>query len=233
LVEERGAEVNQQDRERGWTALHHAAAQAHITSRPYMQIFEYLLQHGADPALLTDAGWDHLVHGRVRPHVRQQEGLYESDSRDLREKGIFVNGRATSSQPLNRCSGRTQVGAPQSIYDVCVEKGRGWRPGRVRGFLRAYVAKNAGVPKRRAFRYIGPPMAPVAAMLQRIYHQLPPVYPPDDWVPPPEPGLEGSAGTRLVEEQPWRPVCAHTSDSMMHTSVRDIASRAFICLHDV
>ena len=103
--------------------------------------------------------------------------------------------------------GFEQVGAPQSIYDVCVDKGRGWRPGRVRGFLRAYVAKHADVPKRRAFRYVGPPVAPVAAVLQRIHRQLPPAYPPDDWVPPPEPGFEGSIGTRSVEEQPWRPVC--------------------------
>lgn len=166
----------------------------------------------------------------VRPTTEGRRAV----QRHGRIRASLEGKRKTSpTRPLNRCSGRTQVGAPQSIYDVCVDKGRGWRPGRVRGFLRAYVAKHASVPKRRAFRYTGPPVAPVAAMLLRIHSQLPPVYPPDDWVPPPEPGLEGSAGTRLVEEQPWRPVCPHASESMIHSSVRNTASRSFICLDDV
>jgi ankyrin repeat protein len=66
LVEQRGAEVNQHDRASGATPLHRAARLAHDTSRPYMRIFEYLLEHGADPALLTDAARDHLVLGRVQ-----------------------------------------------------------------------------------------------------------------------------------------------------------------------
>jgi len=94
LVETHGAEVNQQDRARGWTPLHHAAAQAHVTSRPYMQLFEYLLQSGADPALLTDAGWDHPVHGRVRIRPPRQTNTQWSYCTTPRSNGIIGgNGR--------------------------------------------------------------------------------------------------------------------------------------------
>lgn len=94
------------------------------------------------------------------------------------------------------------------MFDVCVQQGRGWRAGRVRGFLRSYAGKHAAVAKRPPFRYTGPPVAAAGAALLCVYQQLPPVYPPADWVAPPEPGFEGaaSAGTRLVEEQPWRAV---------------------------
>ena len=94
------------------------------------------------------------------------------------------------------------------MFDVCVQQGRGWRAGRVRGFLRSYAGKHAAVAKRPPFRYTGPPVAAAGAALLCVYQQLPPVYPPADWVAPPEAGFKGaaSAGTRLVEEQPWRAV---------------------------
>ena len=57
LVEQRGAEVNQRDRGRGWTPLYRAARMAHHTHAPYLAVFEYLLQHGADAGLVTTAGW--------------------------------------------------------------------------------------------------------------------------------------------------------------------------------
>uniref|UniRef100_A0A7S0RHN8 Uncharacterized protein n=1 Tax=Pyramimonas obovata TaxID=1411642 RepID=A0A7S0RHN8_9CHLO len=58
LVEECGAAVNQQDRELGFTPLHRCARLAHVTSRQYMEIFEYLLQAGADSTILTYDGQD-------------------------------------------------------------------------------------------------------------------------------------------------------------------------------
>jgi hypothetical protein len=85
LVEERGAEVNQQDRKRGWTPLHRAARmcvtaaasaaacaylchvltragdavrRAHSRAFPYLEVFEYLLQQGADASILTYEGWN-------------------------------------------------------------------------------------------------------------------------------------------------------------------------------
>lgn len=35
------------------------------------------------------------------------------------------------------------VGLPQSIYDICVDKGRGWHEGRVRNFLRVRKESHA------------------------------------------------------------------------------------------
>ena len=39
------------------------------------------------------------------------------------------------------------MGEPQSVFDVCVQQGRGWRAGRVRGFLR-HQAMVAGIGRR-------------------------------------------------------------------------------------
>lgn len=55
LVEKRQVEVNQQDHRWGWTPLHRCAHMAHHTSEPYMAVFEYLLQQGADASLLGRA----------------------------------------------------------------------------------------------------------------------------------------------------------------------------------
>ena len=54
LVEQRGARVNQRDAARGWTPLHRCANVAHHTHAPFLAVFEYLLQRGADAALLTE-----------------------------------------------------------------------------------------------------------------------------------------------------------------------------------
>ncbi len=65
LVEQRGAEVNQPDRGKGWTPLHRAARMAHHTHTPYIAVFEYLLQRGADASLLSTVGWPDLATVRV------------------------------------------------------------------------------------------------------------------------------------------------------------------------
>lgn len=72
-------------------------------------MFELLLQHGADPSVLTYEGWEDVRSGSL-------------------------------------------VGPPQSVFDVCTDAGLGWKPGRLRRYLKALVAKHAGVPKRRVFR---------------------------------------------------------------------------------
>ena len=51
LVEQRKVEVNQLDLNRGWTPLMRVAHMAHHTTSPYMAVFEYLLQQGADPSI--------------------------------------------------------------------------------------------------------------------------------------------------------------------------------------
>lgn len=53
LIEEEGVPVNQRSHNGGWTPLHRCAQVVHYTHAPFMEIFEYLLQHGADPDLLT------------------------------------------------------------------------------------------------------------------------------------------------------------------------------------
>ena len=42
-------------------------------------------------------------------------------------------------------------------------QGRGWEPGQLKARLQALVNKHAGVVKRPAFMYNGPPIGPVAA----------------------------------------------------------------------
>ena len=96
LVEECKAEVNQQDRELGWTPLHRCARLAHVTQPPYMEIFEYLLQKGADPSIRTFQ---------------------------------------TSEPPGGAADVGTAERGLQTVLDVCVEKGRGWRTGQVRSTL--------------------------------------------------------------------------------------------------
>jgi ankyrin repeat protein len=54
LVEQRKVEVNQRDLRKGWTPLLRCANMAHHTHAPYLEIFEYLLQQGADASLLSD-----------------------------------------------------------------------------------------------------------------------------------------------------------------------------------
>ena len=51
LVERRRVEVNQHDLRWGWTPLMRCAHMAHHTNMPYLAVFEYLLQQGADASL--------------------------------------------------------------------------------------------------------------------------------------------------------------------------------------
>ena len=53
LIDQRGVPVNQRCRATGWTPLHRCAFIAHYKHAPFLQIFEYLLSHGADPELKT------------------------------------------------------------------------------------------------------------------------------------------------------------------------------------
>lgn len=167
LVEECNAEVNQQDSELGWTPLHRCARMAHVTQRPYLAIFEYLLSNGADPNIKT------------------------YDGRDIRDRDDTTEMR---------------TGAPLSVYDVCVEKGRGWRSGNVRSKLQACAKKYQKVPKRPAYVYAGVQKFGIkAASVLSVWQTLRPNYPPDLWMPTPEPGFEGSQGMRLLVKEPWRP----------------------------
>lgn len=56
LLSERATEINQQDRTRGLTPLHNVAARAHDTTRPYLELFDHLLENGADPNIEGDRG---------------------------------------------------------------------------------------------------------------------------------------------------------------------------------
>jgi Ankyrin repeats (many copies) len=56
LVEQKNVPVNQRCNNRtGWTPLHRCAHVAHYRNAPHMEVFEYLLASGADPALKTFA----------------------------------------------------------------------------------------------------------------------------------------------------------------------------------
>ncbi len=103
LVEQRGAEVNQRDRGRGWTPLHRAARMAHHTHAPYLAVFEYLLQHGADAGLLTTIGWPDL--DTVRADCRSIPALQPTPSVDRQHmRGILDRSLpcfARSLQPIH------------------------------------------------------------------------------------------------------------------------------------
>lgn len=55
LVEQRNVEINQKDHRRGWTPLMRVAHMAHHTELPYLAVFEYLLQQGADAGIAGQA----------------------------------------------------------------------------------------------------------------------------------------------------------------------------------
>ena len=201
LLDERGAEVNQQDRERGWTPLHRAARmcalaaaaytpcaaadtrmrplRAHCRDLPYLEIFEELLRRGGDASLLTYEGWDDVRGGCGR------------------------------------------VGVPQSVYDVATDAGLGWKPGRLRATLRALVARHASVAKARPFRYEGPSVGPNGLALTMQWASQEDPYlaaagvsktkqpsafkvPPPNWVPPLGAGWPGSEGAQPLARRPWR-----------------------------
>ena len=55
LIEDLQVPVNQRSHNGGWTPIHRCAHLVHYKNEPRFEIFEYLLQHGANPHLLT---WD-------------------------------------------------------------------------------------------------------------------------------------------------------------------------------
>lgn len=54
LLEERRVPVNQRERAGGWTPLLRCARVAHYRHGAFLDLFELLLRHGADPSLATD-----------------------------------------------------------------------------------------------------------------------------------------------------------------------------------
>lgn len=71
LVEQRGVEVNQRDLNRGWTPLQRCANMAHHRHAPYLEIFEYLLQQGADASLLSNGDEDTPPQNAVEVAVKK------------------------------------------------------------------------------------------------------------------------------------------------------------------
>lgn len=58
LVESAMVPINQKSHNGDWTPLHRCAHMVHYKHAPFFDIFEYLLQHGADPSLRTASGYD-------------------------------------------------------------------------------------------------------------------------------------------------------------------------------
>lgn len=161
LIREREAPVNQQSRSNGHTPLHVCARLVHERKKPYLEIYDLLLRHGADPTILTDECEDDLIRGGVAE--------------------------------------------PRSVYDLCVKRGRGWDEGRVREVLLEMAEKHANVPKSPAWRYEGPLMGPRAIEVLEAWKELPKLYPPANWLPPPDAGYKDSRGMRDVSKQAWQP----------------------------
>jgi hypothetical protein len=82
-------------------------------------------------------------------------------------------------------------GLPQSIYDVCTDKGLGWVPGRLRRTLRSFVHAHREVPKRPLYRYKGHPVGPAGARAIRAWAAIP----KDSFLPYPNRGLTPSEVT--------------------------------------
>lgn len=175
LVEQRGVEVNQRDSGRGWTPLMRCARMAHYKNAPYLQLFEYLLQQGADPSLQSDP---------APPPAADMYNPYET-----------VAAAISGEEPHG----------PLSFLDVAAEKGYLWEPGAVRAELARLVERYAAVPKKPAYRYEGPSFGDGGRRLMAAWNSLPKLYPPKNWRPPPPAGYEDAQGARLAAVEPWRP----------------------------
>ena len=103
-----------------------------------------------------------MAHSRKMPHLDVFQLLLKSgaDASILTYEG-WADGDAGN------------CGLPQSIYDVCTDKGLGWVPGRLRRTLRAFVHAHRDVPKRPIFRYTGHPVGPAGARAIRAWAALP------------------------------------------------------------
>ena len=67
LLETKKVPINQLDKQHGWTPLHRCARMVHYRHAPYMEIFEYLLQRGADPNIKSRSspGYSELGYPQV------------------------------------------------------------------------------------------------------------------------------------------------------------------------
>jgi len=65
LVDKQMVLINQQDRSLGWTPLHRCARMAHSRSRPWLEVFEFLLSRGGDADILTYEGWEDGAAGKI------------------------------------------------------------------------------------------------------------------------------------------------------------------------
>lgn len=100
LVEHHKVEVNQQDVSRGLTALHRCARVAHYKHRPFLEIFEFLLQHGADPDILSfpDKGKGNTKRLTVLDVVVEQGyGWEKGEVRDRLSALVLKYGSSSSS----------------------------------------------------------------------------------------------------------------------------------------
>ena len=161
LVNERGVPVNQRMRIGGYTPLHICAQFAHDRSRPYLEIYAFLLGAGANPQLMTDECAD-----------------------DARDGGVVP---------------------PKTVYDLCVKRGRGWEPGRVRARLEELEAEFKDVEKKPATTYEGPYIGSRAKEVLDAWNALPKLYPPQNWLPPPQAGYADAQGMRDVATKGWMP----------------------------
>ena len=176
LLEERGmdAKVNQQIRLNGYTSLHLCAQRVHDRSKPFLEMYELLLQHGADPEILTDECCDDGVRGGIS--------------------------------------------APKCVYDLCVRRGKGWKEGRVAAVLRELEEKYKDVPKKLSQRYEGESIGAEAKKVFDEWNSMEKLYPPENWMPPPDCGYIGAIGMRPIDIQRddhgWRPAGSEGDGSM-------------------
>lgn len=110
-----GAEVNQRD-EKGFTPLHRAAYLAHFDG--YLEIYEYLLSRGADPAARTNDYDPYLSPGRKLPvEVAVEEDAIRSKLLALEEKYAGV-----AKAPLPH----HDIGCWWALYDYGLDRIKAW-----------------------------------------------------------------------------------------------------------
>lgn len=187
LVERRGVDVNQQDRAHGWTPLMRAARVAHYKDRQRMEVFEYLLQKGADASILS-----------FPPPTTT--GL----------PGWMSNPKAFAPILLV-----PELQGPKGPLDVAANKGFGWEVGAVRAKLAELIERYHDVPKPSAVVYRGPEIAEPGRKLHAAWEALPKLYPPENWRPPPPAGYEDAQGIRRLSQQGWRPAGDNDGSAFM------------------
>ena len=161
LVEARNAQVNQQTAKSGWTPLHHCARMAHYRHAPYLQIFQYLLEQGADPRLCT---W--LPDPQAKTRTGQQSLPLDMAVNKVSRSELSVAIWPYTPSPTPPNTARTNF-APRSRprNSVLREQGKGWQPGEVRAQLQRLIDQHAQVAKKPAFTYHGPGMGTPSTIL--------------------------------------------------------------------